>query len=53
MSRYRKVQPGEPMYEMIEALKADGKWVCDASTHNSNEGCSYPDCFKYQEKRKR
>lgn len=44
---YRKVRVGDPGYTMIRACKEQGKAVCDASTHNSKNGCRNPNCWKY------
>lgn len=46
---YRKIMPGEPMYEMVQADKAAGRHVCDSWDHNEPGGCSNPGCFKYRE----
>lgn len=46
---YRRIQPGEPMYEFVRTLKEAGEWVCDSSDHNDDaRGCSNPECFKHQ-----
>lgn len=44
---YRRIAPGEPMYELVEANKRAGRWVCDAFDHNEAGGCSNPQCFKF------
>lgn len=44
---YRKIKAGEPMYEMIQANKKAGMWVCDSWDHNEPGGCSNPRCFKH------
>lgn len=51
--KYRRLRPGDAMYEMVKANNNDGSWACDAITHNSNEGCANPVCFKYVKRRKR
>lgn len=33
-------------HEMCQEV---GQWICDAITHNSNAGCSNPDCFLYKD----
>jgi hypothetical protein len=52
-AKYRRLRPGDAMYEMVKANNDAGNWACDAWTHNSNEGCSNPVCFKYVNRRKR
>jgi len=44
---YQKIRAGDAGYELISGCKKQGLWVCDAVTHNSPDGCSNPDCFKF------
>lgn len=44
---YLKLKPGMPMHDHVQTAKDNGVWACDAITHNSPNGCSNPDCFKY------
>ena len=48
MPRYIKVGPKHPSYLRVQANKQAGIWICDAVTHNSNKGCSNPNCFNYK-----
>ena len=41
---YRRVEKGEPFYEMIQEAKNTGRWMCDSYNHNEPSGCSNPDC---------
>jgi hypothetical protein len=45
---YRRIGPKDPGYAFVKACKDEGKWVCDAWTHNSRSGCANPVCFKYK-----
>lgn len=49
LAEYRRIQPGEPMYDMVKANQDAKRWVCDSYDHNELEGCSNPKCFKYRE----
>jgi hypothetical protein len=44
---YQKIREGDPGWELVSGCKKRGLWVCDAITHNSPDGCSNPDCFKF------
>lgn len=50
--RYRKVEPGGPLYELIQEAKKNGSWVCDAWDHNNSRSCPNPKCFKYKHVKK-
>lgn len=50
-SSYRRIQPGEPMFEMAQANKRAKLWVCDSADHNEEGGCSNPECFKHKYKK--
>jgi hypothetical protein len=45
---YRRIGPKDPGWALVKACKDEGKWVCDAWTHNSRSGCANPECFKYK-----
>jgi hypothetical protein len=45
---YRKIRQGEPSFERIKFIQSIGQWICDSWDHNEEEGCSNPECFKYQ-----
>ena len=45
---YPKVKEGHPMYAFVREALESGAWVCDALDHNSHDGCSNPNCFKYK-----
>ena len=49
--KYRKLRPGDALYEFVQHHKKAGNEVCDAWTHNSPRGCANPDCFKYERRR--
>jgi len=34
-------------YKRIVEYKRLGLWICDSEDHNEPEGCSNPECFKY------
>lgn len=43
---YRRLQPGDAAYEMVQAILKEGRWSCDSVDHNSPKGCSNPVCFQ-------
>ena len=43
---YTKLQPGDPMYDVVAANRAVGRWMCDSVDHNPGP-CSNPECFKH------
>lgn len=44
---YKKIKRGHPAWKMLQDAKKHGIWMCDSVDHNSDEGCSNPNCFKH------
>jgi hypothetical protein len=50
---YRTLKPGDPMYNFVRESEKLGWWVCNSADHNSDKGCSNPDCFKFKGRKKK
>jgi len=50
---YERIKPGHPAYKMLIEAKKVGIEYCDSIDHNHNNGCSNPNCFKFNKRGKK